>query len=335
LLLSALGCKKAEPEGTVLAQVEQSRLTLEEVRESFPPEFEKILPREQYLDFIQRWIDDEIVYQVALKRKLEEDPKVRKRLENMRRKVILEEFLAREGAGEDYEPDEGAMTRYYEMHTEAFRRQTPEFRYVSIRVESMKEALALRTRAKNEDFLSLAAENSTEGQTEMPAAIPFRKPSEIPSCLLDAISSAKPGNVLTPVACPDGVHLVKLLEREAAGSLMSIAEAKDAIGGQLAMEHRDRMREAKIRKYKEGMAISYNLDQIPGREDAPATAGETASAVPVEMREPKPERPPPTKPSKPKRPRRAAPAPSPESPAPGGAEPTASEGTHPHAPSTP
>ena len=70
-VFALMACQnKSTPAPVVLAQVDQAKLTLDEIRESFPAEYEKILPREQYLDFIQRWINDEVVYQQALKIKL-------------------------------------------------------------------------------------------------------------------------------------------------------------------------------------------------------------------------------------------------------------------------
>src|SRR5690606_10299535 len=109
------GCQKSGTQPVVLAGVDGSKLTLDALRETSPAEYEQVIPRAQYLDLIQRWIDDEAVYQQALKRKLDQDPQVKRKLARLQRRMIIEEFLAREtgGSGET-EPDEGAMTRYYE-----------------------------------------------------------------------------------------------------------------------------------------------------------------------------------------------------------------------------
>ncbi len=261
----------------VLAQVDQAKLTLEEVRESFPPEYEKVLPREQYLDFIQRWIDDEVVYQQALRSKLDQDPKVVRKLEQLRRKAVIEEFLAREGANQEFEPDEAAMTRYYEMHKDEFKRKSAQFRYVHIRVNSLKEALALRSKVRGDNFSAIASGNSLDSTGE--AAVPFRKPGEIPACLLHDLSEARPGWISAPLSCPDGVYLVKLLERQEAGIPAPFSEVKEVINNQLVMEQKDRMREAKIRQYKEGVAVNVNLDLIPGQENTQEKTGEDSAPV--------------------------------------------------------
>lgn len=271
-------CQKKDNGPVVLAQVDQAKLTLDELRESFPAEYEKVLPREQYLDLIQRWVDDEAVYQQALRRKFEEDPILVRKLERLRRRVIIEEFLAREiAASSGVEPDEGSMTRYYENHKSEFLRKVPEYRYQHIRVGTLREALALRNRLNAGNFLALAAKNSLDSGLDL-SALPFRKPGEIPPCLHDVLA-ANPGWISNPVSCPDGVYLVRLQDRLEAGTALPFSEVRETISAQLVMQHKERMRETKVNQFKEGAAISLNIEQIPGQEgglDGLPPPGETA-----------------------------------------------------------
>jgi parvulin-like peptidyl-prolyl isomerase len=276
-LTGLAGCKQKETKATVLAQVGNATLTLEELRESFPAEYEQLIRREQYLDFIKRWMDDEAVYQQALQSKLEKDPVVGRKLEKLRRKLLIEEFLARENATEVFEPDEMAMNQYYEMHKEDFRRKAPEFKFAHMRVQTYKQAMDLRGKVGRGDFLALATANSLDPSPESYSSIPFKKQSEIPPCLSQEIASVGIGAVTLPVACADGFYLVKVLEKQDAGSLVPFAEAKEEISGILSMERKDKLQEARIAKYKEGLAVSFNLDQVPGVTEAPKDAGEPAA----------------------------------------------------------
>jgi parvulin-like peptidyl-prolyl isomerase len=266
------GCRKSASDEVVLAQVNDSKLTLAELRETYPAEYEKILPREQYLDVIQRWIDDEAVYRQALKRKLDEDPKVMRKLERLRRRMLIEEFLARETAGDDSDPDEDALTRFYEANKSDFLRKAPEFRFLHIRVNSLKEALAVRAKVRGDNFASLAEHNSLDSAAD--AAAPFRKPSEIPACLHD-ILNAKPDWVSPPISCPDGVYIVKLLDRTEAGTPLPFEEVRASIATLLTMQRKEKLRESKIRQYKEGASIRMNVDLIPGQEPGAEAPMET------------------------------------------------------------
>jgi len=277
-LLSA--CKKQESKSVVLAQVGKSTLTLDDLRESFPAEFEQLIRREQYLDFIKRWIDDEAVYQQAKLAKLESDPVVARKLEKMRRKLLIEEYLAHENAGEVFEPDDMAMNQYYEMHKEDFRRKVPEYKYAHIRAQTNKQASELRSKAQRSDFLAVAGANSLDPAPESYASIAFKKLNEAPPCLAQELERAGIGSVSLPVACSDGFYLVKVLEKQDAGSLIAFPEAKEEISGILSLERKDKLQESRIAKYKEGLAVSYNLDNIPGLSDnGDAASGPAAPAA--------------------------------------------------------
>ena len=284
VLALSVGCKKEEAKSPVLAQVGSATLTLDELRESFPAEYEQLIRREQYLDFIKRWMDDEAVYQQARKSKLEEDPAIARKLEKLRRKLLIEEFLARENSTEVFEPDEMAMNQYYEMHREEFRRKSPEYKILHIRAQTNKQAQELRSKAMRGDFLAIAAASSMDPAPESYASIAFKKLNEFPPCLSQDIDKAGVGGVTLPVACTDGFYLVKVLEKQDAGSLIPFAEAKEEISGILVLDRKDKLQEGRIATFKEGLEVSYHLDQIPGLapdgEGQPPAAA--AAVAPVE-----------------------------------------------------
>lgn len=275
------GCGGEKQEGTVLAQVDKAALTLEEVRQTFPAAYEQILTRDQYLDFIKRWIDDEVIFQQALAEGLDKDPAVAERLRQLRRKVVIEEYLAREDSSGEFQPDESTLARYYEMHKDEFRRSAPEFRMAHIRVETLKEALALRGQADRGDFLKVAAENSLDPTAESFTSIPYRKAAELPTCLAELALDAKLGRLLGPVSCPDGVYLAKITEKVEEGSQIPFNDAKEEIAGILLMARRNKLREARIDRFKEGVAITYNLSQIPGLDVPPEAAAAPSAATPT------------------------------------------------------
>ena len=292
LLAAALlaGCKEDAKKGTVLAQVGSSSLTLEELRESFPAEYEQLIRREQYLDFIKRWIDDEVIYQQALKNRMDDDPQVKRRVDRLTRKLLIEEFLARENPAEAFEPDETAMNQYYEMHKEEFRRTVPEIKYVHLRVQTSKQAEALRWRIQTDQaFITQAAAQSLDPVPESIASLPYKKQSELPPCLAQDAAATRIGANTPPISCPDGTYIVRVLDRLEAGSQIPFAEAKDEISATLLVQRKDKLLDGRIAKYKAGAAISYNLDQIPGLTETsalPAGAGGAPSGVGSEAARP-------------------------------------------------
>ncbi len=277
------GCKKTPEKVSVLAQVGKSTLTLAELRESFPAELEPLIHREQYLDFIKRWIDDEVIYQQALKSNLSQDSSIARKLAKLQRKLLIEEFLSRENSSEVFEPDDMAMSQYYEMHKEDFRRKSSEIKYVHLRVASSKLAADLRNKISRGDFLVIAATNSLDPIPESYGSVLFKKQNELPPCLAQEINIVSVGSISQPINCPDGAYLVKVLEKQEVGSLISFTEAKEEINNILVLARKDKILEGHIAKYKDGLAIAYNIDQVPGiTEDAKASSLTTpASTDPI------------------------------------------------------
>lgn len=260
------GCKSKKNAGTPLAKVGDATLTLEDVRHTFPQEFEQALPREQYLDFVKRWIDDEVIYQQAQKAELDKDTSIARRIEEMRRKLLIEEFMSRESAAEAVEPDEGALSQYYEVHREEFRRKSPEWRFLTLRVKSFKEALELKPKLRGSDYLAQAAPHLLDPLPEDLESLPFRKAQDIRACLQPTLGQTPVGQIAGPLTCPEGVILVKVLDKAEAGTLISFNTVRDHIAGILMMERKSKQREGTVARYKEGALITFNLDKIPGRE---------------------------------------------------------------------
>ena len=107
-----------------------------------------------------------------------------------------------------------------------------------------------------------------------------RKESDVPPCLAAEAAVTPVGSVTRSLTCSDGVYLIKVLEKEAAGGIAPFSEAREQIANTMQMERKDKLREDKIAKYKEGVAISYNLDQIPGLEEESHRPQEHAAPVP-------------------------------------------------------
>ncbi len=286
MLLLFNGCKKDNEKKTVLAQVGTAVLTLEDLREVFPPEYEQIVKRDQYLDYIKRWIDDESVYQQAQKAKLYEDEKVMHKLERMRRKIMIEEFLARESAAEIFEPDEMSINQYYEMHKDLFKRHESEYKYVPVHFNTLKEAKDLRAQANGDNFQKIASANSQNGNSNgnnTEAQLSFKKLSDLPACLAADLYKANQGQLIGPIACEDGFYLIRLIEKQEAGSAISYTEAKEEISNTLILDRKEKVMDGKVKTYKEGIAITTDLDKIPGQPNdadlAPAVTPRSPSAT--------------------------------------------------------
>ncbi len=257
-------CSRSQSKGTTLAEVGDTELTLEEIRHSFPAEFEHLLKKEQYLDFVKRWIEDEVVYQEALKNKLDKDSSVQKKIERMKRKILIEEYFSALSASEGYEPDDVTLSQYYEMNKDQYRRQRPAIKFAHIRFKDLAEARRLRWQVNPENFLAMAAEHSLDPVPESLEFVAFKAPSEISSCLIDALQPLRANQSSAPVNCPDGVYLLRVVEKADPGDIIPFDEARDDISATLVMNRREKLLQNKIADLKQNASITLNVESIPG-----------------------------------------------------------------------
>lgn len=268
LALSAflLGCKEKKSEGTPLAEVDEAKLTLEEVRRAYPPEYEQVLPREQYLEYVRRWIDDEVLHREAIRAGLDQDSTLERKVSEMRRRLLIEAFLNQESAATAVEPDDIALSQHYEMHKDEFKRRQTEWKFVALKINSLKEAQALKPKLRNQDWLSQAQPYLAEPIQNIDGEMAWTQLDQAASCLRPALEEATASTVAGPLNCPEGVMLLKVIDRAEAGSLLPIELVRDQIAGQLLMQRRDRLRENVVTKYKQGLPIRFHLEKIPGIE---------------------------------------------------------------------
>jgi peptidyl-prolyl cis-trans isomerase SurA len=72
------------------------------------------------------------------------------------------------------------------------------------------KAQQIRERAVKEDFAQLAFANSNASTATSGGALGWRKGSNLPTDLVEAIVTLKPGEVSKPIATPNGFHIIKL-----------------------------------------------------------------------------------------------------------------------------
>jgi parvulin-like peptidyl-prolyl isomerase len=262
-LVANLSCRKSKEGKNVVAQVGGSVLTLQELQDNFPSEYRHLIRREQYLDFIQRWIDEEILLQQAMEEKLHLKSEIKRKISEQRRKVIVEEYLTSLSRNYSYAPDEEAIQQHYQEHESEFLRREPEIRYAEIVVKSLKEAWLIRKKVKENNFLSLVKNHSLGEQPNSLDELPFKKFNELDSCISSAAFSTIIGGATSPVNCGDKYHIIRIIDKQGRGTVKPLKEVTEEITNILISKGRKKYTREKIEELKSDIFLAYNLDLIP------------------------------------------------------------------------
>jgi parvulin-like peptidyl-prolyl isomerase len=220
ICVSYFGCDKNGTEGTVIARVNKSSFTLEELEEQIPPFM--TVPPERKKDFVDEWISTEVVYQEALKKGLNKDQKVKRQMDLLVKQYLANELLQRrlenEGDVTDFEVKE-----YYQEHERDFNSQ---IKIAHILLSTEAEAKKIHDKLKaGEDFITLARTFSLDSVTApnggliidptgKPRYFTFGEMFDTPEFEKAAFGIDRIGGYSDIVSTDFGFHIIKLVDRK-------------------------------------------------------------------------------------------------------------------------
>lgn len=265
------GCSGPPAECDFVARVGEACLSEDDLiaaLSSVPPGLDSTHAAGQVID---RWITDELLSQEALRRNLEQDPEVKRRLEENERSILISTLVDR--LFDEVEPaNEREIESYFERNIENLRLREPflRIRYLStfdsmaaIVAVSILDSISVSTNPDSA-WLSTVADLGDDPETAtilstsyFPASRLFRN---IPY-LRDAIAPLAPGQsgiVLTD----DGLfHVIQLVDRVDAGTTPDVDWIVQDIQNRLLIEKRKQMYTDQVQRLR-NRALAEGLLEV-------------------------------------------------------------------------
>lgn len=221
------GCGSPE-QGEVLARIGRETITRAELMERLND-----LPahaRQQYgtpdglLELLERMVDEEVLYQAAVERGYESDPDIRRSLDIILRRMVVDAYYREEIEGATEVPEEDILA-YYDEYPEMFP-QVARLRFRHVMTDTRAEAAAVRQRVlAGEDIASVAREISTDDATREAGGLTksVKAGGEIrrlgmDSTFIDRLFEWKAGEVTEPLRSEKGWHVIRIEEKTDAGT---------------------------------------------------------------------------------------------------------------------
>lgn len=201
----------------VLAVIGKEKITLgefNELIESFPPQYQNII-REDKERFLDDVINRKLLYHEALKRKLDKDKDVKKKIRDMTEQILINEVLIKE-VKEKVSVSEEEMKQYYESHKDEFQ-EPEEVRARHILVDTEEEAKEIADLiSKGSDFSTLAKERSKCPSKDRGGDLGFFGRGQMDPEFEKVAFNLKVGEVSGIVKTRFGYHIIKLEEKKPA-----------------------------------------------------------------------------------------------------------------------
>jgi peptidyl-prolyl cis-trans isomerase C len=240
-LLSISGCRSSNQvkEGKALVRVDGEELTEEGLKAELSLAYgDSILPGAK-LEYLTRWIDNQLLYEEAKKRGLAKLPEVQIRAKQAAKDVTVLSLL-NDQIAKNVQISEDEARKFYQQNKDFFKREQEEIRASHILFSSQAQADSASARLKKgEDFELLARELSLDSLTRNTGGdIGYFSLSNTDPAVARVASDLQTGTVSSPFRTAMGYHILKVTDRKPKGSIRDFEEVKTTLMSQLLQEKR-------------------------------------------------------------------------------------------------
>jgi peptidyl-prolyl cis-trans isomerase C len=259
IFLLLVGCGKSDiaKSSQVLAKVDGKEITtsyFERQIKNLPESVQRLaLEGEGKRALLEGMINREILYKEAVKKGIDKDAEIKRKLEDMEKELVISTFIQRE-FGNKLMVDDKEVQDYYNTHINEFKNRD-EIRISQIVVPEEKDAEDIIGKLRQgKDFVELAAQYSIDKPSALRKGdVGYYTYKMLPAEIRDNVFRLKVGDISGPYKMPDGYEIYKITDRRVVS--YSFDQAKNAIKLQLV----DQKIQDSLKTYLDGLKKNMKI----------------------------------------------------------------------------
>lgn len=236
-------CDNPSEKSPIIARVGEAELTKADLAVQLPFDLEGGSGTASS-NFVENWVRQELLYQEAVERNLDENVRIQHLFEQTRRDLLVAALLDSEFEGREVAVTEPMVKGYYQEHREEFLRSEKELRVRHILVASARDAQARRQDLVqgSYSFEEVARAHSLDEKSKFSGGdLGYFSPEENP-VLWDACHELVLNRLSKPVRTQYGYHIFEVLDRQEEGTVKDLEQVRPHIVEILVRsEHRQRL----------------------------------------------------------------------------------------------
>ena len=261
-ILCSCGEKRAESK-KVVVRVRNEELTLDMLKEMIPLDNPNTLSYEQVQNYIQRWIEQELMYQEAVNLGLKKNDVELNKILRQAEKNYLVDSLLDSLLTADVPITEDEVLEYYEKNKDNFLSERMEIRALHILVDDINTAREVRRRLVNgEDFESVAKEVSLDYQRHQRIDLGYFASENIIPEIGNLLFRQGKGALTQPLSSQFGYHIFKILDKRNPNTQRELEEVKDEINARLLATKRNEIYTDFIADIKNKVDVKTNFEYL-------------------------------------------------------------------------
>ena len=261
--LGAIGCEEAEDGGPIAARVGDAVLPVADLEAGLPTGLDSQTAAAERALAIESWLKEELFYQEAISRRLDENPRLRALFEQSRRSLLIAQLLDEEFDIE-IEVSDAAVQEYYDGHRDEFLLLQPQVRARHILLATRRDANA-RRQALNRgvQFEEVARDHSRDHESKFEGGdLGYFTKADDP-VLWEACEELDLNSISKPIRTEYGYHIFQVLDRQEEGTVRGLdSQVRSRIIEQLVRAEHERRLHQFLTRLKENGSWEI-LDQSP------------------------------------------------------------------------
>ena len=261
----------SEDPDTVVARVNQSTLTADELEAELEAASLSGATLQMRKDWVSDWIRTELLYQEALRMAFDSEEETARELNRMRRDHLANVILEHIVADSSLVVTDEDVADYFEAHRQEFITHEPELRLSVIVLPDETTARQVRSQLARGrgTFEELARTRSIHTSSVNGGDMGFLKRADISDVSVqEIVFSLNTGQVSRPVLSESGSFIFRVVDRREAGSLPTLDEVRGEIVNRVL---RDRRREL-VRRFVDALRQSADVEIYDGNLMRPEPA---------------------------------------------------------------
>jgi peptidyl-prolyl cis-trans isomerase C len=256
-------CKDSSKKETItVAKVGRAELLMSDLKEFLPKSPGLNISSVQIEQYIKRWIENELVYQEALKHNLHSEPEIRRQLERLQKQFIVSTFLE-QIIDKNITVSEEELLDFYQEKSSEYIREHDQYLVDLLLVGAYNKANQLRKKILNGlEFEKAAKENSLDSSKEKGGHLGWVVLDELSDRLAKTIPSLALKSLSKPINTEIGWALIIVQEKRNKGEVKTLEEVYDLLTWRLRARKREISYRRLISKLSENTDIEQDLSRI-------------------------------------------------------------------------
>jgi len=240
LLGLAVSCGDKKAQSPMVVRVGNERLLLEDLQAMLPASYLPI-SRVQIEQFVQRWTENELIYQEAVRQKFDQQAQIQEQMARLRKEYIVASYLEH-FVDRHVQVDEKEIQDYYAEKAAEFTREEDLYLFEFLVTESFRQANTLYQQINSGlEFAEAARENSLDVSKDNGGRVEWIALDRLSGILADRIAKLEIGRLSRPVKIEIGYALIRVLDKRKKGEPAKLEEVRDKLVWQLQVRKREQM----------------------------------------------------------------------------------------------